>query len=339
MSSAEELKRQWQSPDWLQQVTDWIRAETERAGARMTGPIEQPHIYPWSTVLRIPTDLGTLFFKATPPETGYEAALTRALAGWYPECMPEFVAVDEQRAWMLMRDGGTPLRASIRPTKDLAPWNPVISLYSEMQAAATEHVPDLLALGVPDWRLARLPGLFTQLLEDTESFRIDQPDGLTADDFRRVQGLPGRFAEICNDLAAFGIPESVNHGDFHDGNVLVKDGRITLFDWGDGNITHPFVTLRTFFVSIEIALELDDYSFTPEMQVLLQRYLKPWRRFASEADLLAAFPLSRCAATIVKALSWHQTVSRLEGPLRQEYAYIVPALMREFMVYESKLRA
>ncbi|MFN8411165.1 MAG: phosphotransferase [Anaerolineales bacterium] len=108
--------------------------------------------------------------------------------------------------------------------------------------------------------------------------------------------------------------KTINHGDFHDGNVsLVKDGRITLFDWGDACIAHPFISVRTFFVSIEIALELDDYSFTPEMQEMLDIYFVPWQKFASKERLQEAYLLSRCVASIVKALMWRQTVALPKG--------------------------
>ncbi len=330
-----EAQLRWEDPEWLQKAGDWIRAETERRKIQITGPIEQPHIYPWSTVLRVPTEDGMLFFKATAPETVYEAAMTRALAGWYPDRMPDLVAVDPQQGWMLMRDGGEPLRVSIRATQDVRPWTPVIALYAELQIGVIEHVTELLALGIPDWRLTRLPELYAQLLTDTDSLRLGYEGGLTADEFQRVKDLTSRFAGICIELAGFEIPETLNHGDFHDGNVLIKNGRVTLFDWGDGNITHPFVTLRTFFVSIENSLKLEDYAFTPEMTALLHVYLEPWQGFTNRENLLAAFSLSRSVAAIVKALAWHQTVSRLEDPLREKYAGIVPELLREFMIYEK----
>jgi len=294
-------------------------------------------MYAWSTVMRVPTSEGTLFFKATAAETIYEAALTQKLAGWYPDRLPELIAVDTSRGWMLMRDGGARLRDSIRPTKDISHWNKVVPLFSELQLNSSQHVDELLSLGLPDWRLARLPELYDQLLADKEATRVDQPKGLTSEEFALVQSLASRFTQICKDLAAFGLPETVNHGDFHDGNVLVKEGRITLFDWGDGNISHPFTSLRTFFVSIEISLELEDYSFTPEMQALLEIYLQPWIKFASKEKLVEAYFLSRCVSSIVKALGWHQTVKSLKSPLREEYEHIVPELFREFVEYEKKL--
>ena len=106
-----ESKLQWQDPEWQKHAHDWIRTQAERNSIRITGEIEQPHTYHWSTVMSIPTNEGMLFFKATAGETIYEIPLTKKLAGWFPDDMPELVAVDTARGWMLMRDGGEQLRA------------------------------------------------------------------------------------------------------------------------------------------------------------------------------------------------------------------------------------
>jgi len=327
----------WQDPAWKKEAQNWIRAQAKDQSIDIIGEVEQTHSYPWSTVLRVLTNVGTLFFKATAAETIYESALTQMLANWYPDCMPELIAVDTRRGWMLMRDGGEQLRASIRPAQDITPWQPVITRYAELQIGLAEHVSEILALGIPDYRPAALPVLFTKLLEDKESLMIDQEKGLTSAEFQQLQNMTPRFEQICAGLTAFGIPESLNHGDFHDGNVLLKNGRITFFDWGDASVTHPFVSLRTFFVSIEMALKLDDYAFTPEMSGLLDRYLEPWQKFASKEALLSAYRQSKPVASIAKTLAWHQTISRLDGALREEYAGIVPELFREFLYHEKSL--
>ena len=328
----------WQDPAWQKDAHNWIRAQAQRQSIQINGEIEQPHIYPWSTVLRVPTNDGTLFFKATAAETVYESALTQKLAGWFPDCMPELIAVDTRRGWLLMRDGGEALRASIRPTQDVTLWEPVITRYAELQIGLAAHVSEILALGIPDLRLAVLPALFTQLLTDEESLMIDQEKGLTSAEWEQLKVRTARFGQICSELAGFGIPESLNHGDFHDGNVLLKDGRITFFDWGDASVTHPFVTLRTFFVSMEIALKLDDYAPpTTEMTALLNRYLEQWEPFANRERLLSAYNLSRPVASIAKALAWHQGITRMEGAMREDYAWIVPEVLREFMIYEKML--
>jgi len=336
MSSPQPQLR-WHDPNWQKQAHAWIRAEAERNSIQLTGEIEQNHAYAWSTVMRVPSSAGTLFFKATAPETIYEIALTERMAGWFPDCMPDLVAVDATHGWMLMRDGGEQLRASIRPMQDIKPWEPVITQYAELQIGLAKHVNEILALGIPDHRPTALPALYTQLLADTASLMIDQEKGLTSAEFQQLQKLTPRFEQICKDLSTFEIPDSLNHGDFHDGNVLLKNGRITFFDWGDASVTQPFVSLRTFFVSIEIALKLDDYAFTPEMSQLLDGYLEAWQAYGEKEALLSAYRFSKPVASIITALKWYQTIVRLEGALREEYAGIVPEVLREFLYQEKML--
>ncbi len=66
-----------------------------------------------------------------------------------------------------------------------------------------------------------------------------------------------RVGEMCDELAGYGLPETIQHDDFHDGQVFVRDGRYLLLDWGDACVSHPFFTLS---VTLEgyIAWGLDD---------------------------------------------------------------------------------
>jgi hypothetical protein len=239
---------------------------------------------------------------------------------------------------MLMRDGGVQLRQSIRPAQDIHPWRPVIRLFGELQAGAARHMDVLLAAGVPDYRLAVLPDLYRRLLANEESLMIGQEKGLTNEDLQTLRGMATRFEQICAGLAAYGIPESVNHSDFHDGNVLVRDGRFAIIDWADACISHPFLSLRTFFVSIEISLKLEDYTFTPGMAALLDHYLESWQAYGSLDHLQSAYRASKPVASIMKAANWHLTISNIQDEaLRAEYAWIVPELFREFLYHESRL--
>ena len=88
----EQYQLPWQDPDWMKHAHAWIHAEAQRHSIHVTGEIEQPHLYPWSTVLTVPAEEGRLFFKATALETIFEAALTQKLAEWQPDCMPELVS-------------------------------------------------------------------------------------------------------------------------------------------------------------------------------------------------------------------------------------------------------
>ena len=332
-----DYKLLWDDPSWQQKAHAWIFSEANLNDIQLVGEIAQPHIRHWSTVMSVPSAEGMLFFKAVAPETISEIPLTKKLTEWYPDDMLELIAIDAKNGWMLMRDGGEQLRTLIRPTKNIKPWESVIQRYAELQIGLSKHVDEMLITGIPDHRLALLPLVYGELLVDEESLMLGQEKGLTDEEFVKCQSSQSRFEKICTDLAVFGIPESLNHGDFHDGNVLSKDGQITFFDWGDADITHPFVSLRTFFVSIEMSLDLDEYAFTPEMAGLLDVYLKPFEKYASKDDLRKAFGLSKPVSSIIKTMAWKESITRMDETMRPDYAWIVPELLREFLHHMEAL--
>ncbi len=65
---------------------------------------------------------------------------------------------------------------------------------------------------------------------------------------------------MCEQLVQYHIPETLNHGDFHYGNVFVRGGRFSFIDWGDSCVSQPFYSLRTVLVSAEISLGLEENS-------------------------------------------------------------------------------
>ena len=319
----------WTQPGWFERANAWVHAELERHGIAVGGPIEQPHSYPWSTVLRVPTGEGNVFFKAVSPVHPHEPALLEALARWRPASVPRLLSVDTKRGWILMRDAGQRLREMIRPARDMRPWLPVLPRYAEVQIELTQRVPYLLALGVPDRRLPALSTLYEPLLADVDVLRIDQTPGLTRAHYERLLDLTPQVAGLCERLAGYRIPETLNHGDLTDGNVFVGDGSPVFIDWGDACLSHPFYSLRTVLVSAEISLRLEENS--PKLHPLRDAYLEPWTRYESREDLLEALDLSSRLASINGALTWHRLVSSLEGASREAYAEPVPALLQEFL--------
>jgi hypothetical protein len=104
----------WEDPAWLAAAHAWIEDRLAELGRERTGPITQPHIYEWSTVLRVPTTEGAAWFKANTERLSQEAALVGVLSGARPDCVPALLARDESRGWMLMPDAGVRRPASIR---------------------------------------------------------------------------------------------------------------------------------------------------------------------------------------------------------------------------------
>lgn len=326
----------WTQPEWQQSAHDWIQQQLDAQQLALTGPIEQPHVRPWSTVMRVPTDGGTYYFKAGTAVLGHEAALTRWLAARRPDCTPDLRAVDPERNWMLMTDGGTSLREVIRHEGTLTRWHSVLPLYANLQLEMQPEADTLLGLGVFDRRLETLPAGYAALVADVDGLLIGEEDGLTPAEFERVQGLADRFAAMCEALTAVGITETLHHDDFHDANVFVRGRRYTIADWGESCLAHPFFTLVVTLRSIAWQHELAEDG--PELTALRDSYLRPWSDFAPLDELIEAFNTAYQVGMISRALTWHQFIASLDPPERDEYAHAVPAYFQEFLGAVDRLR-
>jgi hypothetical protein len=84
----------WEQDGWSERARVWVNNTVERLGLSLRGLSEQFHIRPWSTVPRVPTSGGDLFFKATLPGLAHEAGLTLYLASQWPHLVPQVYAVD-----------------------------------------------------------------------------------------------------------------------------------------------------------------------------------------------------------------------------------------------------
>jgi Phosphotransferase enzyme family len=282
----------WERPDWLAEATSWIRERVE-----VTGEIEQPHVRWWSTVLRVPTARGDLFFKAVAPVHHFEAPVTARLSELQPGRVPDVVDVDSGRGWFLMRDAGLRLRELIESPEDLRHWEGVVPEYARLQLDVAPHADEFLGLGTPDERLDVLPDLLRDLL-------AKRPHGLTEDQLRRAEEAVPRFEEMCRELADDGLPATIQHDDLHDGQVFVRDGRYVVFDWGDSCVSHPLLSLTVTLRSIAWRLDLEPGG--PELRRLRDVYVEPFGRTPEIADLAYR------VGTLARAMAWDRMVSARE---------------------------
>jgi phosphotransferase family enzyme len=319
----------WEQPDWQAEAKTWIHSALDENNLRLIGEIEQPHIRSWSTVMTVPTNNGMLYFKASASIFAHETALTDYLASFRPELFPTLLAVDTKRHWMLMRDAGTPLRQFIRTEKSIARWKDVLPLYVELQKAMAERTTQLLALGVMDRRLAKLPELFENLITDESAMLLDQEESLTSEEYARLKNYGSEFARMCEKLTSFGIPETIHHDDFHDGNIFVQsDGKIILTDWGESAITHPFFTLVVIMRSVDNSLGMD---FSPESEQVRDIYLQYWTSYAPIDELRSIIKLAQRIGYVNRAMTWKMSLNDMPEELKSEYSIAVPSYLKDFI--------
>ena len=309
----------------------WIEKSLEQQGIKITGEIVET---PWSTVLRAPTDSGDVFFKSVGPAFAFEPPVTEALYQWRPDCMTKVYAVDADRGWMLTADGGQTLRMASKEGLDMRAWDEALAHYAGLQIDLAGHVEELLAMGVRDRRLARLPDLYRDLVEDMEWLLIGEEDGLTPSQHQRLVAAIPEVAAMCGRLAAFAVPESLHHNDLHDANIFFDTGRYQFFDWGDSSIAHPFFSLRTAFGSIEYTFGLEEED--PVFDEFSKAYLRPWVQYETEENLWEAYQLARRLWSLSTAVKY-KTQMRYIEEMREEYATAVPGLLQEFLIANPQL--
>jgi len=274
----------------------WIRGRVDPVGA-----IETAKERPWATVLRVPIADGVAWFKACGPVQAFEPRLTAELFARWPDRVPEVLGHDEQRAWLLLADAGTPIDLLGNPPEA---WLAALPLYAELQRGEVAHAPDHLAHHVPDLRVATLPARYEDLLQH------ELP--LERDEIGRLRGFAGRFAELCSEVAAHDVPETIQHDDLHMKNVYADGERLRLLDWGDASISHPFASLVVTFRFLEEVNRLSPAD--PWFAQLRDAYLEPWGR-----GLAGTFALAVRVGTFAHTFAWARQRDALPEQAREHF--------------------
>jgi hypothetical protein len=270
------------------------------------------HDRPWSTVLRVATADGDLFLKRCAPVQAFEVPLTAALAERWPDRVPEVVAADAGRAWMLMRDGGLRLR----DLETVEPLPLALKLYGELQVGEVAHVEQALALGLPD---ARLP----VVAEAYEPF-LARDHGLAPHESVRLRELASRYRELCAELDSYGFPASIQHDDLHDANVFVRAGGVRIFDWGDSSVAHPlFSWLKPLGVAERRGLDPEPFRAA---------YLSAWRELAPDARLRAALEVALPLGSFAYALQYQRQLDAMGPGVRPRYEPYMAEQLRTLLV-------
>lgn len=257
---------------------------------------------PWSQVYCFSTSKGRVFLKYMDSEFAFEPVLLKYLRDNVTQNVTDVIASNEQLSCFLMRDAGEPLRPILKAEFNQEPFSRALTLCADIQISCIQHVEQLISLGINDWRLDKIPRFFEAFLTQKEMLLTD---GLLESEIETLQQLAPTMTSISEKLSSFGIPETIEHCDFHDNNILIKDSVMTINDWGDACISHPFFSCVSALESAKRNHKVRD----EELEPALRKYLEKWKSYGTQADLHEAFKLARTIRYFTFALSFSRIKS------------------------------
>jgi Phosphotransferase enzyme family len=324
----------WASPQWRSAATAWLDEQLSSHGVRRTSAVTQPHLQPWATILTAATTQGAVWLKATGPANAFEVPLYALLHSAVPGRVLAPIAVDVDRGWILLPDGGPSLGDRLDDVDLAATLAVILRCYAELQRDFVPETDAALALGVADMRAQVMPTRFDEALETVGRSVADGGDPRDHETLREVAGLREIYGSWCQRLAAAPGPASLDHNDLHPWNMLVpsldRPDEVRLYDWGDAVIAHPFACMLVplGWAQNRLATALD----APELVRIRDAYLEPFRDLAPNAELAATLELACRVGKVARALTWARAVAQSDpDQLDDHYANAPLACLRSLL--------
>jgi len=249
-------------------------------GINAVGSISQIKNAYTSCVFRCPTDAGELYLKIPTKVFIREFEITRVLKDWDIVQLPEWAAFDEGLKTFLMRDMGG---ADLSTDASLVTMMAVVQSYAIFQKKAINLINlkevypfyDLTSTSLK----SRMDSLVTDAVKLLRNSEFELNDQEIAGLLKRIpywKALVGR-------IEVNPIPNSVDHGDLHAGNIRITEDGIIFFDWGWSAISHPFFSISSFLHSIRKSITASDKLY------LRDTYLQEWQSYASMEQLVEIY--------------------------------------------------
>ena len=197
---------------------------------------------PWSRVVRINTGNKLFYLKITPALIALEANIIKIMHDQFRAPVPTVIAHNPELHCFLMKDAGTSLRSILKKKFNANLLCKAIEQFTAFQITIADHVDNFINIGVLDWRLNKMPDLYSQAILQKD---LLMADGLCELEINELEKLHPKIADLCEKLSGYAIRQTIVQPDFNDNNTLIDDQSkaITTIDLGEISISHPFFSL------------------------------------------------------------------------------------------------
>lgn len=282
------------------EIIQWGYASLSSHGYTLkTNAPEKVQHTPWSCVLRFLTTEGWVYLKHTPKLLALEAKIAQILHDQFHAPVPKVIAYSAELNCFLMKDAGSPLRNTLKKYFDATLLCKAVDQFTLMQLMVADHINIFLDMGVPDWRLDKLPELYEQFLAQKDMLRAD---GLSEKEIIKLKRLVPTVSRLCKKLSDYAIKQTIVQPDFHDNNLLIDNSKnITVIDLGEIVISHPFFSLITCLQQAKRhhGLTDKDCAYLQIKDACLKNYVK----IESRQNVLDAFAIAQIVLLVYGALA------------------------------------
>jgi hypothetical protein len=313
----------WMRRGWYIEALAWVTARLSELGMTTGTTPEQLRSWERSFVMRIATDQRMCYFKAVPPIFAHEPGLVRWLARAYPDHFPDVLATDPARGWLLERAVG-PDALPLEEVREEEEWYRAVRRLAEIQVDCSTRTRELSELGCPHRGLEILARRIPHLCADSGAFLLGEPCGLSRSEIARVAALAPTLLTLCEELASYEIPDSIEHGGFVASTVFSAFSGPVYVDWSNSSLSHPFFTVSRIMTE---AVSLVPATSRESRRRLRDSYLAPWAELVPHQTLVRAFEIARVLAPVHQAATAHAELIPASG-YRWEVQCAVPAALR-----------
>jgi len=286
---------------------------------------------PWSTMIRFSTSAGDFYLKQTPPAISAEPQIIQLLSKQFHASVPLVIDSNDDLHCFLMRDAGQNLRGILKAEFKPELLCQAITQYAAIQRSTEDRLEKFFKLGVPDWRLDKLPMLYDQMISHADFLKAD---GVTDQELQTLQALRPQLLAQCELLSSYGIPETIGIPDFNDNNTLFDPNTksMTFIDWGEATITHPFFSL---YNCLEQAITHHGIREADQTyNKLLDACHENWLALATKDQLLEVFNLAMQLRSIYGVLGGYRLMVSVDlQALNTFYANKPNRLAKAFRKY------
>lgn len=277
------------------------------------------------SLIRFDTTQYPVWFKAVGKPNLHEYEISQTLARLFPNYVPAILATrPEWHGWLMADAGGTPLKEISTPSA----WQIAAETLGKLQIESIDGVNEFVDAGCRNLGLDQLFDLvdpFLGVMGDLmQQQKKSPPIILTREELNE---LGKTLKDALHNMAALQIPETLGHGDFNPGNIVVSPECCKFIDWAEGHVSHPFLTFEYFLSHLR-----REYSqLIPFEDDIRGSYSRVWRQIVSPEQIAEAFVFSPLVAVFAYAAGgyvWRDS-ERMKVPGFQGYLRSMTRRMKQ----------